>query len=80
MNAPRWWRVTGLQFSAACRLLSAYFVTVAFTNLPSKEQEWLEFERSKNDARVQQRFEEWAKRPEVKRRICGDLSPEECAR
>jgi hypothetical protein len=41
------------------------------------EQAWLELERSKEEARVQERFEEWVKKPEIKKRVCGKLTPEE---
>jgi hypothetical protein len=41
------------------------------------EQERLELDRSKDEARMQKRFEEWAKQPHIKDRICGKLSPEE---
>ena len=37
----------------------------------------LELDRSKDEARLRQRFEEWVKQPQVKERVCGKLSPEE---
>jgi len=41
------------------------------------EEERLELERSKDEARMQERFEQWVKQPQVKERVCGKLSPEE---
>jgi hypothetical protein len=41
------------------------------------EEGRLELERSKEEARVQERFEQWVKQPEIKERICGTLSIEQ---
>lgn len=41
------------------------------------EEERLELERSKDEARMQERFEQWVKQPQIKERVCGKLSPEE---
>lgn len=35
------------------------------------EQEWLELERSKDEERIQERFEKWVLQPEVRNRIFG---------
>ena len=41
------------------------------------EHQRLELDRSKDEARIKERFEEWVKQPEIKERICGKLSAEE---
>jgi hypothetical protein len=41
------------------------------------EEQRLELERSKDEARVQERFEQWVKQPQIKERVCGKLSPQE---
>jgi hypothetical protein len=41
------------------------------------EEERLELERSKDEARMQERFEQWVKQPQIKERVCGKLSPEQ---
>jgi hypothetical protein len=41
------------------------------------EEDRLELERSKDEARMQERFEQWVKQPQIKERVCGKLSPEE---
>jgi|SRR5439155_14806819 len=41
------------------------------------EEERLHLERSKDEARIKARFEQWVKQPAIKERVCGKLSPEE---